>query len=189
MNWDLRQHPFLLVLGLALVAILFAAVLATGVGPLPSSTSGVPNAGTPAPPAATGSQVFGSVASNTRHLGGHTWMFSYTVKNTGRLPITAFQVNGARAHLFDAVAPAGWKATGPGVCGGRPSRVLIFWSTTEPAAQLRSNATAHFSFRVNTRGTRLLTYFLSWRTALPSTGRTQGPAGSSLPRDRANLCR
>jgi hypothetical protein len=144
----------------------------------PATTAPTTTAPTAAP--ATGN-VKGSVAVVVRHLSGHTYQFRYTVRDTGRTPIGGFQINGPKSNLYHLVDP-GWHAFGAGVCNGHDPNLLVYWSTSQDAANLiRPGKSARFGYDVNTSGQTAATYAISYGTAAAQFGRTQAPAASTLP--------
>jgi hypothetical protein len=121
------------------------------------------------------------VIVRVRRLKGHTWAFRYAVHNTGIVPISGFELNSARANLFQISSTPNWPSVGAGVCGGKFPGILIYWSTgSKNVGVIRPGQTAHFAFRVNTGGASTALYSLSWDGASAQFGRVAAPAPSHL---------
>lgn len=158
--------------------ILIGLVLATGGG---FSTSTSPQSPPPPPPpkqSGTPTPMRGTVRLAVRHLTGHTYSFTYTVHNAGKLPVAGFQLNGQGANLFHVRGPSGWLAFGNGVCAGKYPGVLVYWSTGRGG--IEPGKSGRFSFMVNTGGETTLPYSLSQGQSV-LFGHTRGPQPSSLP--------
>lgn len=183
----------LIAIAVLAVAILVALIVATGGGfpsqsggnapaPAPPATPPAPRPAKATPPAAVPSgQIQGTVSEVTHRLGGHAWQFLYTVRNTGKVPIAGFQLNGLRVPLYHLTTRSGWGFFGTG-CGGNYPNVLIYWSTgsTSPS-RIGRGQTAMFGFKAETASTTRLDYSLSFGQAHPAFGVTTGPAPSTLP--------
>jgi hypothetical protein len=116
------------------------------------------------------------------HVSRTTWQFIYSVKNTGTVPIAGFELTDPLANLYHVRGRTGWAYYGGGVCGGNHPGVLIYWSTgANSGYELPPSRTMHFRFAVNTTGTAVLHYSLSWGSAAPQFGTILGPAASSMP--------
>jgi len=171
------------------VALLFGLIISTGGGipgfgssnNSPSNAPPVNDATTPAVAPVSG-HVTGGVTVHATHLGGAIWRFLYTIHNRGNTPIAGFQINGPTANLFHRVSRQGWSSFGSGICGRRLPGILIYWSTTTSSPTIIApKQSGQFGFTVNTSGVAPVGYSLSWGSAAPEFGRTQGPAASTLP--------
>ena len=181
--------PRTVAIALVAGAILVALVIASG-GGLSTSSSPTP---APAPPAtpvpavstappAPGGGLRGTVTVKVDHVSRTTWQFIYGVKNTGTVPIAGFELTDPLANLYHVGGRTDWAYYGGGVCGGNHPGVLIYWSTGGNSGyELPPNRTTHFRFTVNTTGTAVLHYSLSWGSAAPQFGTILGPAASSMP--------
>lgn len=156
--------------------LLIALVLATSGGLSTSSPSPAPTTA----PATVAAPITGVVSAQVRHLSGHTWEFRYTIRDTGTTPIAGFQINGQTANLFALAAKPAWPVFGAGICKGKYPGVLAYWSTGNGAGPIQPGKSGHFSFRVNTSGTRSLRYSLSFGPSAPYFGSIEGPKPSSL---------
>lgn len=181
MRQYVNDNARLIVIALLALALLVLMLWATGGG-----FSAAP-APTPTPAAVTATAatavVQGAVSVRTRHLHGHTWQFSYLIRDTGTVPIAGFQLNGPTAYLFHLYQPHGWNVFGSGVCGHAVKGVLAYWSVNaaSPDAIAPGRSTT-FRFEANTSGASHDGYSLSWGSASPQFGQIPGPAASSLPR-------
>lgn len=157
--------------------LLLALVLATSGG---LSSSSTPSSPPTSPPAATVS-VKGDVTARVKRISRHAWEYRYTVHDTGASPIAGFQINGQAANLYAVSASPRWPVFGSGICHGKYPGVLVYWSTGAGAGPIQPGKTGHFSFRVDTSGSRALRYSLSFGANAPFFGTAEGPAPSSLP--------
>jgi hypothetical protein len=174
-----RRINLRLLIPVALVVLgLIAVALAARGSSSFSSGNGTPGTVPPTP----AGQVHGKVTGAVKRLNGHTWEFRYVVHNTGKVPISGFQLNSGRSNLFRISAQPSWPYYGSGVCGTSSASFLIYWSTgTKSGMELGPNQTARFGFQVNTAGTKLALYALSWGSAAPQFAHIAAPAPSSLP--------
>lgn len=173
--------PRLIAIALIALALLAAMVWATGGGfeagppPTPQPTA-LPT------PTVNPVRVVGSVSGAAYHLSGHTWRFTYTVRDTGRVPIAGFQLNGPAANLGKIQGKMGWLAFGSGVCKQNYPGILVYWSINSASPSvIRPGRTGTFSFVAATNGTAQDGFSLSWGNAGPLFGKVIGPAQSTLP--------
>ncbi len=186
-NKSLSVDPRRLIAAIIIAAAILIAIIAamgTVTFSSPNSVASVtvaPATTTPPTTVPASGSVKGSVAVTVRHRSGHTYQFRYTIRDTGSTPIAGFQVNGPKSNLFHLIGP-GWHAFGSGVCNGNNPDLLVYWSTTNGAAnQIQPGKSAHFGFDVNTTGQISDTYAISYGTSTAQFGHTQGPAASDLP--------
>lgn len=183
MEENLPSTRRLIVVALIAAAILLALVVAMG-GVTVTNPSSVPVITVlPSPKgvaitATPAGQVKGTVSVSARRIGAGTWRFRYTVKDTGRLPIAGFQINGPTANLYHIVNP-GWIYFGSGVCGQKHPGLLIYWSTN--AAAIKPGKSVTFGFDVKSRGSIRATYSISYGTSPPQFGAVRAPAASTIP--------
>jgi hypothetical protein len=157
--------------------LLLALVLATNGG---LSGSATPTS-QPTPPPAVTVPVKGNVTTRVHHISRHVWEYRYTIRDSGTSAIGGFQINGRRANLYAVSASPRWPVFGSGICHGKYPGVLVYWSTGGGAGPIEPGKTGHFSFRVETSGSRRLRYSLSFGSDAPFFGTVEGPAPSSRP--------
>src|SRR5438105_3466440 len=128
MNGPTSNLRLIVVIATAAVLLIVLFVATGGGFPSVGSPASTPRA-VPQAEAPTGKAVSGTVTPHVAHLTGHTWRFTYTVHNTGTVPIAGLQLNGPSANLFHIISPHGWTYYGSGTCSGAAPGVLIYWST------------------------------------------------------------
>lgn len=181
----------LLVSAVLPAVLLIGLVLASGGNPFGGGDNGPPTAApsvnaTPAAIATTTSPVTGvvkgSVTVSVHKVKADTYVFTYTVHDTGSTPIAGFQLNGQSANLFALGGPAAWSRFGSGVCGGKYPGVLIYWSTNSAShSVMQAGSRATFRYKVRTTGETAATYSLSYGNARPQFGIVRIPAPSTRP--------
>jgi hypothetical protein len=185
MSEGLRVGRRQVAIAVVVAALLVGLALASGVG-LPGSggSSSASSGGAPGSPLPTPDiyhRIAGTVQSTVQHLGGDTLQITYTVRDTGKIPIAGFQIYGDPANLFRVRGRPGWQFFGNGICGQDHPGILIFWSTTTTSGTvIPPGGQGTFSFRVNTAGTAASKYALSWGQAAPLYGNVTVPQRSSL---------
>lgn len=166
------------------VAVLAGLFIASG-GSLPgggsSSSPPASGAGAGSPTPAPSGKVQGTLTASARHLVKSAWEFSYTIHNTGKVPIAGLQINGGTSNLYDITNQRLWSFFGAGVCNKGPSGILIYWSTglTSPTL-IKPGDSLTFRFKSRTARTVQDTYSFSWGSATPQFGRVTAPAPSTL---------
>ena len=179
----LRTNPKTIATVLLPLALLVVLIVATGAsnpfgGGSHSSSSSAPTA---APAVASHQSVQANLSVHVTRVRDTTWRFDYTVHNSGKTPLAGFQLDAARANLYNVYGKGGWAVFGNGICGGNYSNLLVYWSTgSRSPAALHPGGSARFGFTVQTTRPAAMTYSLSWGNAAAQFGTTQGPASSSL---------
>jgi hypothetical protein len=186
MNWKTGESRRTVAIGLLALVIVAGLFIASGWS-LPSFGTGSTAGGaspTPVtqPTFGPSASIEGRVTVHIKKLGGTARRFSYTIKNSGNVPIAGLQINGATANLYAISTRRLWNFFGSGVCHRGPAGILIYWSTgLNSPTVIKPGAQLTLSFDTRTRGTTEDGYSLSWANAAPQFGRVLGPKGSSLP--------